>query len=602
MRATRIRTVLAVLAASATLAAGLVATTSQAAMATAPTAAPGAVTAAPPRDIAIAVGSVRPNYRFSSIAILRSLNADGSPGAPYAQVAGLPDGTLVAYRLSDGVRLWGVKVGTEIQASPAVAYSQGRAYIAIGSMDGWVQVVDQNGGVVFRQQLAPGPGGLNGVFGTPAMADLDGDGGLDLVATSYNQRVNAWRLSTGASFAGFPVWVKDTIWSSPTIAHLDGDPYPEIVFGFDCAGETTQPCYPSYGGYVGALSYRGGWRGGFPVFIPRQVVWSTPAVADLEGNGQSSIVVGTGDYREAGRTWSGPYVYAFRGDGTAVPGWPAAAGANTFSSPAVGAIGTDGALSVAIVSADGYLHAYDRGGRELWKRCIASCGSTGSVNSSPTIADVDNDGRQEVVVAANSTVFVYSADGTLLDSAGMATNDPLTAAPTIASVGGRTHIYILGATRPAGSTTTTAHLYDLTLAGNLGRADWPGFKQDSGRRGVLADHVWPQSSRNVGSSLRAPASLRAGDFFQNGPYRAVMQGDGNFVVYGRGVWQSGTNRSGSRFAMQGDGNLVVYTQGGRPVWSSNTGGRPPDVLALQSDGNLVLYSGGRAVWQSGSYR
>jgi hypothetical protein len=608
MRATRIRAVLAAVTAAVLLGPGLTVTTTLAsaapaappAPATSP--APAAVAAGPPRDIAIPVGSVSPNYRFSSIAILRSLNADGSPGAPYAQVAGLPDGTLVAYRLSDGARLWGVKVGTEIQASPAVAYAQGRAFIAVGSMDGWVQVVDQNGGVVFRQQLAPGPGNLNGVFGTPAMADLDGDGGLDLVATSYNQRVNAWRLSTGAALPGFPVWVRDTIWSSPTIAHLDGDPFPEIVFGFDCAGESTQPCSPNYGGYVGALTYRGGWRGGFPVFVPRQVVWSTPAVADLEGNGQSSIIVGTGDYRESGRSWTGPYVYALRGDGTAVPGWPAAAGANTFSSPAVGALGADGSLSVAIVSTDGYLHVYDRGGREQWKRCIAACGNTGSVNSSPTIADVDGDGRQEVVVAANSSVFIYSADGTLLESGGMATNDPLTAAPTVVSVGGRTHVYILGATRPAGSTTTTAHLYDLTLSGDLGRADWPAFKQDSSRRGVLADHVWPQGGRNLGSTVRAPTYLRAGDYLQNGPYRAVMQGDGNFVVYGRSIWHSGTFLSGSWFAMQGDGNLVVYTQGGRPLWASNTGGRAVDLLALQSDGNLVLYGAGGALWHSGSYR
>jgi hypothetical protein len=184
----------------------------------------------------------------------------------------------------------------------------------------------------------------------------------------------------------------------------------------------------------------------------------------------------------------------------------------------------------------------------------------------------------------------------------MATNDPLTAAPTVASVGGRTHVYILGATRPAGSTTTTAHLYDLTLSGDLGRADWPAFKQDSSRRGVLADHVWPQGGRNLGSTVRAPTYLRAGDYLQNGPYRAVMQGDGNLVVYGRSVWHSGTFLSGSWFAMQGDGNLVVYTQGGRPLWASNTSGRAVDVLALQSDGNLVLYGTGGALWASGSYR
>ena len=597
MRATRIRTLLAGATALLAMTYSLVATTTPQA-----SAAPSAVTLSAPRDIAVPVGSVGPNYRFSSIAILRAVNADGSQGAPYAQVAGLPDGTMVAYRLGDGVRLWSVKVGSEIQSSPAVAYAQGRAYVAVGSLDGWVEVVDQDGAVVFRQQLAPGPGGLNGVFGTPAMADLDGDGGLELVVTSYNQRVNAWRLSTGATLSGFPVWVKDTIWSSPTIAHLDGDPFPEIVFGFDCAGDTTQPCSPSYGGYIGALSYRGGWRGGFPVFVPRQVVWSTPAVADLEGNGRSSIIVGTGDYREANRSWTSPYVYALRGDGTAVPGWPATAGANTFSSPAVGALGTDGALSVAIVSTDGYLHTYDRSGRELWKRCIAACGNTGSVNSSPTIADVDNNGRQEVVVAANSTVFIFSADGTLLDSGNVATSDPLTAAPTIASVGGRTHIYILGSTRTAGSTTTTAHLYDLTLPGNLGRADWPGFKQGSARLGVLADHTWPQGGRNLGSTVRATTTFQAGDYLQNGSYRMVMQGDGNLVVYGRSVWHSGTFLSGSTFSVQGDGNLVVYTQAGRPVWASNTGGNTPDVLALQSDGNFVLYGSGRALWQSGTYR
>src|SRR6478735_8097629 len=180
MRAARFRTLLAGLVATVILAAGVTTTTTEA------TGAPGAVAFGSPRDISIPIGSSNPNYRFSSIAILRAINGDGSLGAPYAQVAGLPDGTLVAYRLSDAARLWGVKVGSEIQASPAIAYSQGRAYIAVGSMDGWVHVVDQNGGVVFRQQLAPGPGGLNGVFGTPAMADLDGDGGQIGRATRLN--------------------------------------------------------------------------------------------------------------------------------------------------------------------------------------------------------------------------------------------------------------------------------------------------------------------------------------------------------------------------------------------------------------------------------
>lgn len=177
MRANPLRTILGGAAATLALASLFAAAAPGATGAPAVAAVAAVAHLAAPKDIAVPVGSVGPNYRFSSIAILRAVTADGTPGAPYAQVAGLPDGTLVAYRLSDGGRLWSVKVGSEIQSSPAVAYARGRAYIAVGSLDGWVEVVDQNGGVVFRQQLEPGPGGLNGVFATPAMADLDGDGG-----------------------------------------------------------------------------------------------------------------------------------------------------------------------------------------------------------------------------------------------------------------------------------------------------------------------------------------------------------------------------------------------------------------------------------------
>lgn len=85
----------------------------------------------------------------------------------------------------------------------------------------------------------------------------------------------------------------------------------------------------------------------------------------------------------------------------------------------------------------------------------------------------------------------------------------------------------------------------------------------------------------------------------NRAYYAIMQGDGNFVVYngsGAALWSSNTGGVfGAVMKMQGDGNMVVY-QGNVAKCSSRTWGHPGAYLRMQSDGNLVVYSGGTALW------
>jgi hypothetical protein len=110
---------------------------------------------------------------------------------------------------------------------------------------------------------------------------------------------------------------------------------------------------------------------------------------------------------------------------------------------------------------------------------------------------------------------------------------------------------------------------------------------------------------------RAPSLLKAGQQLSGGqaitsPNRrttAVMQSDGNFVLYGAGrvLWNSQTNgrAPGGRIIVQGDGNLVIYRRDGVAVWSTrteHTGGN--GFLAMQDDENLVLYVGGRVRWAS----
>jgi hypothetical protein len=99
-------------------------------------------------------------------------------------------------------------------------------------------------------------------------------------------------------------------------------------------------------------------------------------------------------------------------------------------------------------------------------------------------------------------------------------------------------------------------------------------------------------------------------------WEAILQTDGNFVVYENGkkpVWATDTSGHKPVFLiLQGDGNLVLYKgtgtgdQGGA-IWNSRTQGHNSVFLIMQDDGNLVLYKGtgpvdqGGAIWNSRSF-
>lgn len=107
---------------------------------------------------------------------------------------------------------------------------------------------------------------------------------------------------------------------------------------------------------------------------------------------------------------------------------------------------------------------------------------------------------------------------------------------------------------------------------------------------------------NRGDRITSHIEMGEGDYLLSGDgrWRAVMQGDGNFVIYGPEgpIWATNTNGSGTypyTLALQSDGNLVVYGDGLNPTWASNTNGLGvgPYTLVMQNDANLVLYDDGR---------
>jgi hypothetical protein len=116
---------------------------------------------------------------------------------------------------------------------------------------------------------------------------------------------------------------------------------------------------------------------------------------------------------------------------------------------------------------------------------------------------------------------------------------------------------------------------------------------------------------NKGAILTTEQSLNAGDYLvaANAQYFAIMQSDGNFVIYqgsdpahqGTPIWATNTvdirQYMGFSAIMQSDGNFVLYYgtgygNVGGARWASNTPQAQGQYFALlRNDGHLVLFHG-----------
>lgn len=92
----------------------------------------------------------------------------------------------------------------------------------------------------------------------------------------------------------------------------------------------------------------------------------------------------------------------------------------------------------------------------------------------------------------------------------------------------------------------------------------------------------------------------------NGRFRASMQGsDGNFVLYDNGVAYYDIKRTGypnASLCLQGDGNLVA-TYNGQVYWASGSiSSKPPFRAIMQNDGNFVIYDAERSIWATNTVK
>ena len=320
--------------------------------------------------------------------------------------------------------------------------------------------------------------------------------------------------ATGRIEPGFPKYLYDTSWSSPAVADLYGDGRKEIITGADLDGEYSCPGLApdipgcTYGGLVRVFDTSGRQRALFNV--PGEVVWSSPAMADVNGDGHPDVVVGTGqNYASIGYP-TAPSHRVWALDGRTLrplPRLPVTLGGSTMSSPAMASV--DGRTPWAFInSTDGRLTAIDGGGPravvDLRDVPPGHCGrSQAQGDGSPTVADINGDGRLEVLTVVDRALVVVDAlSGTVLQDTALGSGTELRpfvleTSPTVVTIDG--HAVGVPARDP-GRWRPTACATPTTPTSSCASTRPPA------RRGAVADV--PRSARRTWAPWARPGRLR----------------------------------------------------------------------------------------------
>jgi hypothetical protein len=403
-----------------------------------------------------------------------------------------------------------------IESSPTVAYLDGPSKpptIIVGA--GSTYVPHQQGGLVaFRPDgrvrfvfhtrdvfnewtgtRSPAPDGFDeGVFSTPAVGDLTGNGQQDIVFGSWDHRIYALTPS-GHLVPGFPLETEDTIWSSPALFHVRGAKGRDDIFiGGDASGR--DHCY---GGFVYDITVtprtaRIVWQ-----HCENQTIWSSPAVGLLTPNGRPVVVVGSGFGERPPYKSDTDRLFAFYAQsGTTVRGWPVKTEGPTFGSPAIGVLTPGGPIAVVDTSwctscttpesGASVVDAWSGSGRRLWTTTLA-----GSEDfASPVLADVTGSGTNDVLVG--SSAGLYALDGAT-GSYILATSEldainicSVQNAPAIADVDGAgpgTGWRLFETCGGPEKISPTGHLFDYPLpAAPLTPPPWPMWRENPSHDGV----------------------------------------------------------------------------------------------------------------------
>jgi subtilisin family serine protease len=295
---------------------------------------------------------------------------------------------------------------------------------------------------------------------SPIIADLDGNGEKEIIFTIGAPGYVHVLKPDGTNLPGWPVKVGELIRSAPAVADLTGDGLLEIV------GSTGNLSFVDPVHQVYVLRHDGTPLPGWPLDLGSQML-GTPAIGDLDGDGQPEILASTwGHFSDDDRQ---SVVYAWKIDGSILEGWPVRVPMPhpETSGPTLGDLTGDGKLEVVVGMADKFVYAWDYQAQLLpgWPQETKPSDPNHGLPQ-VVLGDVDGDGNLDVASASRRfEIRVWDASGNLLPGWPVAPEDGYALSPAaLADLTGDGKLEILAHSKN--------HLYAWNHTGQLLRG-WP---------------------------------------------------------------------------------------------------------------------------------
>lgn len=343
--------------------------------------------------------------------------------------------------------------------------------------------------------------------------------------------------------AGWPNEMDRESSSSPKIADIDGDTYPDVVIGAEFI----------YAFHGNGLEIRDG--DGQPVTwgilnTEGDNFTASVSLIDIDGNPGNEIVAAS---------WSLRKIYVFDHDGNTLTGWPQGTRDICWASPVTGDFDGDGDVEIFAVDVRGILYAWHHDGTELrdgdsdpltngpfFYRNQSD--TLGWHTSTPALADIDDDGLPELIVCSpKDSIYCLNEDAS----------------------------YVPGWPVPV-----------LETDANISASPAVGDIDGDGRLEVVVQNStgWVYGLNHDGTSMTGwPQWVYSNNFFMGSPSLADFTGDGKLEV----VFPS----------MNGYCYIFDYLANTLPGWPKpyNKGGGPtessPTIADLDGDGSFDIVLG-----------
>ncbi len=376
--------------------------------------------------------------------------------------------------------------------------------------------------------------------------DLDGDGTKELLLRAETGSIYVYSVTKDNLYSFAP----GNFYVDMAVADLDGDGKKEIIAGFQSNGV----CIYRYDGTPFSVN---------PVFTKAGYSFhSTPVVCDLDNDGIKEILI-------MGRKESETAVCAFKPDGTPVPGWNGtqtstcvvdAAWRNMNQNISVGDLDHDGNLEV-VVPGMGNLKIWRSDGT-LWNTITVEglC-----KQQSPILADVDEDHTIEILMGVEERIYAFHPDGSNVKGFPLIMEDGTRATPCVADIDGDGKNEVVACSR--------SKMYVWKTPGSADGIEWGMDRHNICNTGEYAcparaireNTAWDQPYYSCGDLVVASGvlTLNSGCTLRMSPDAGVVVRPGASLVLNGGRIENADVRiqKGASIQLLNNGNIVLRKGG-----------------------------------------